>query len=488
MNPILNDCKKIEDASYIETTTNVKILTNVAYLITTHYRTILNLCENNFERKKLSKTSHEDIFIAYSNVLTNNNNLIITQPYLINFWEEYESDDVCVINTTSKLKEANIKNKRITIISHCVLNQQIHKIYNIPFKRILLHNCYKKYLHNKMRCDFKWYVFSDKSMMRNSDLTEEIVKHILVEEINVTDDRDVCNTVIYSKKPIESLTLEGLVDNVILDNVNKYNIKSIIKHLTDPSIKTEKDVVRYVLRRFNEQIKNIETSEHCLEQMMFVSEADRLNKTGVLMKKKTVLLEKKNELTKRITDNNLCFICYSDIEIKTILKCCSNNVCFQCINKWIKNNNTCPLCKQSQIQYFLVDDDDKEVNCFEKPLHLADENSIFENFQILISCMLPNRKVAIIGYEQMFLRKFENILRGLSIEFIKYKGNNKVLKNKLASFKNSVNVIFFDYSKVNYGIPLEHLTDIIVLSKDLNIDAFTKQCKNVENIWSLLYK
>ena len=52
MNPILNDCKKIEDASYIETTTNVKILTNVAYLITTHYRTILNLCENNFERKK----------------------------------------------------------------------------------------------------------------------------------------------------------------------------------------------------------------------------------------------------------------------------------------------------------------------------------------------------------------------------------------------------------------------------------------------------
>jgi hypothetical protein len=88
----------------------------------------------------------------------------------------------------------------------------------------------------------------------------------------------------------------------------------------------------------------------------------------------------------------------------------------------------------------------------------------------------------------MFLRKFENILRGLSIAFLKFKGNNSVLKNKLSSFAGSVNVIFFDYSKIDYGIPMDCLTDIIVLSKDLNVDAFIRQCKNVENNWCLLYK
>jgi hypothetical protein len=488
MKSVLSDCKEIEGSSFIETKTNAKIVTNVGYIVSTNYEDIISICENNFQKMKLSKTSHEDIFVSYSNE-TNNNNLIITQPYLINFWEDYANENISVITNINKFNETEFNKNNVTVISHSMLNQHIHKIYTIPFKRIILHNCYKKYFHNKIRCDFKWYVFSDKYLLNHTikDCPEEILKYILVED---GYSQSVPSQIVYSKKPIESLTLEGLVDNVILDNVNNFNIKNIIKHLTDPSIKTEKDVIRHVLRRFNEQIKNIETSEHCLEQMMFASQEDKKNKFGNLVNKKNVLLEKKNELTKRITENNLCFICYSDIEIKTILKCCSNNVCFECINKWISRNDTCPLCKQSKIQYFIVDNNEKN-DSENIGLDLAEHNSIFENFQILISSILTlhsNRKVVIIGYEQMFLRKLENILRSLSIKFLKFTGNNKILKQKLIMYEESVNVMFFDYSKIDFGIPMDCVTDIIIISKYLNVNAFNRQCKNIENNWFLLYK
>ena len=491
MESVLTDCKEIERSSFINTKSNVKIATNVGYIITTSFEAIIKLTNNNFTKTKLSKTSHEDIFLSYL-YETHNNNLIITQPYLINFWEKYENNDLHVITNINKFNKTDFKKYTTTVISHSMLNQQIHRIYTIPFKRIILHNCSKKYFHNKIHCDFKWYVFADRHLLNKSirDCPDEIIKYILVEDAS-SNSQSVSTEIVYCKKPIESLTLDGLVDNVILDNVNKFNIKNIIKHLTDPSIKSEKDVIKYVLRRFNEQIKNIETSEYCIEQMMFASPEDKKNKLENMSKKKNILLDKKNELTKRITDNNLCFICYSNIEIKTILKCCSNNVCFECINKWIKNNDTCPLCKQSQIKYFIVDNNENSETETVK-FELSNDNSIFENFQILISSILTlhsNRKVAIIGHEQLFLRKFESILKNINVNFVKFKGNHNILKQKMNSYEqDSLNVIIIDYSKVDYGIPMDYVTDIVVLSKDLNIDAFNKQCKNVENNWFLLYE
>ncbi|QOI90183.1 hypothetical protein QKU58_gp148 [Pyramimonas orientalis virus] len=490
MNDILINCNKIESSAYIETNNKTRIITNVGYLITTNYEIIINMCKNTIDKMRFNKTRNDEIFVSHVNK-PSTSNIIITQPYLIAFWENFQNEKLYVISNLSKFKKNVFSQYSIVIISHPLLNQQIHQIYKMSFNRVVLHNCHKKYFHKIIQCNFKWFVFSDEHTLNNSirDTSEEILQHILVNDEQ--DTNNVTKHIIFCKKPIESLTLEGLVDKTIIDSVDKFNIKHIIKHLTDSSIKSEKDVIRYVLRRFNEQIKNIETNEHCIELMLFASYEDKKKKLDNLYKKKNVINEKKNELIKRITENNLCFICYSNIDIKTILKCCSNNVCFECINKWIKTNNTCPLCKKSEIQYFLVEDDHAVQIRNITNLNLSEENSIFENFQLLVKQLLTRTsksKIAIIGYEQMFIRKFENILTTLNLSFLKFKGNNHILKNKLDKLNYEVDIIFIDCSRINCGIPINNITDIIILSKDFDVNAFNRQCKSVTNNWFLLYK
>eukprot|EP01126_Amoeba_proteus_P051309 TRINITY_DN611_c0_g1_i5.p1 TRINITY_DN611_c0_g1~~TRINITY_DN611_c0_g1_i5.p1 ORF type:complete len:159 (-),score=9.90 TRINITY_DN611_c0_g1_i5:263-739(-) len=43
---------------------------------------------------------------------------------------------------------------------------------------------------------------------------------------------------------------------------------------------------------------------------------------------------------------NDCAICFEPIEIQGVLSSCSHEFCFDCIEKWSHQSNTCPLCKQ----------------------------------------------------------------------------------------------------------------------------------------------
>lgn len=480
-------CKRLEEDLSIPTT-NGSIYTNIGILVSTNVADIIEICKNDFTRHRLVATKNKHIFESKV-CRTPNRNIVITQPYLLDKWNEY--NEIKVVKNES-LFEQELNRNYIVVLPVNVVLKNLETFTKQHYKRVILHNCKEHILHlsEYLFFDFKWFVYSCKELVpdilhcNNSD----IVDSILVD----TSSNTVVDIVrIPCKKPIVSLTLNGLVDEVLLNNIDKYNIKHIIKHLTDTSIKTEKDVIRCILRKFQEQMKMIDTHEYCINNMFFANNSDKINKLDKLNKKRNDICEKEKELIKRITTNELCFICYSEIEVQSILRCCSNKLCFECLQKWKKGNNICPLCKTEPLDYYVVEDNNNiSLNPNLTSQTISKENSIFNNFKFLITdCLNTNQEknLLILGSDYKFIKRFEKVLTEMNKKFISMNGNFYCLQKQLKLYKNENKILIINTNKIHSGIELPNIRVIITLTNDILAEPFIKQCKKIQTNYILEY-
>ena len=52
----------------------------------------------------------------------------------------------------------------------------------------------------------------------------------------------------------------------------------------------------------------------------------------------------------KLLENNICVICYSSVKEgqKSFPECCLHIFCFECLCRWSKQKNQCPLCKKGE--------------------------------------------------------------------------------------------------------------------------------------------
>lgn len=481
MNDNIHKCRVLEENLTIKTG-NSYVYSNIGFLICTELKLLKELCKYSFNRDKIYTTEVEGVMIS-KKTTSNNKNIIITNSYSINLWQR---ENVVVLKT-KQINLDQIEKNDLIVLSLETAIQNITLLRTIQFKRVIFDNITNIKFENKLSClqyDFKWYVVS----------TNKLIKYdyVFMNDITVNtvyDDRVIEKHQIRSKKPLVSLTLEGLVDEVIINNIDTYNINHIIKHLTDSSIKTEKNVIKCVMRKFQEQIKTIDTHEYCINNMYFANENDKLEKLDRLIKKRNEIHNKEKELIKRITKNELCFVCYNEIEVKSILRCCSNKICFQCLQKWMAENNSCPLCKKVPLDYFLVENPIIEQSN-EDTHKITTSKSIFENFKILTrNILLSNdRKILLLGKGHQFLKRFADTLTDMGIEYVYLEGHSNRIHKQIANFeKKGLRVIVIPTSRIHSGIPMLGVTDIISISEDDCIDAYNSYCTNVTKNYTMSY-
>lgn len=485
MNEIVNNCNNLEKSTSIKSNTvqNINIHTNVGYLISSSYETIIDICKTTFSKTTFKKSINRDTIKSYINDI-DNINIIITQSYLLLYWEKYMKKDMIIINNDSKLNNHTLTKYKIIIIPHHLFTKHFNIIQSYSFKRILYHNYYNKNIrHYNITYDFKWFIFSSIKKLNNCSIVDDSI--ICIDRQRKKYDIEYIT--IQCKRPLEIMTLKGLVDETLLNNIRSGNISYIIKHLSDNSIKTEKDVIRNVVRKFEEKIKNYEILELRTEQMYFANDNDKKNRLKYISDIKKEFEIKKTELRKRITDNNLCFICYSDIELKCVLRCCSNNICFHCINKWLQLSNLCPLCKKEDFNYYIIENYsyDKAIEINIDSLNA--NNSIFQNFILLIDNLMKqteNNKILIIASDNLFIRRFQQILLTKQLSFVNFKGNIKTLKSVLYQLESNVNIMFVNELKIEGGLILDNITDIISLSNNISEHDLIFSSKNIKRIWN----
>lgn len=508
MYPLIDNCRKLEESPYVIDNVGNKILTNVGFLITSNYNEIVELCSKNLKRDFLLPYNLNDcntIVIGCNHNNEKNINLIITNSYSLVFWDvlneavenQKTTIECVVISTLQQFEKSNMGNDICIVLTQDMFKKlwDTHTFFReLRYNRLILHNLENFNILNKYNISFgfKWIVTTHKSLLEPTLKSDHLC---INKNITIENNEQISNikyTNIYCKRPIASITLDGLVEKTIIDGIESYDIKKIIKHLSSPIIKTEADILKHVLRRFNDNLRVAEENEICIQKMEYANREDKQQRLDDISKLKKTLNDKKQELVKRIINNNLCFICYDNIEVKCILKCCHNVVCFSCINKWLQRSDKCPLCKTHKFKHLIVEEEHLNDKCMTKTdTVISAQNCIFQNFTLLINQLLSRKyssKIMIIGKDDVMISRFCKLLQNSKIQYLEFKGNKFLLKNVLKKFMNHVyNIIFINHSNISCGIPLNNVTDVVLLSKNININGILSQCKNIKEIWTLMY-
>lgn len=165
----------------------------------------------------------------------------------------------------------------------------------------------------------------------------------------------VINTAL--SRSIKSIS-EYIPDN-IMKLINAGNIAQAIKQL-NCNIDTRENIIQVICRKTNAELQDVTTQQRQLETSMSalidpdtsLVNSDAWNQltsqhTSTL-KRRASLIDKITDINQRVTNTNSndCSICLCCPQKPTIIKCCNQIMCFECIIQVIANGNpTCPLCR-----------------------------------------------------------------------------------------------------------------------------------------------
>ncbi len=122
---------------------------------------------------------------------------------------------------------------------------------------------------------------------------------------------------------------------------SKRNLINDLK-LTEANMKVNNKELNNLLLKKN-SLTNEEKEKITFLQENIKSLDDKFNNLDARLKDASLKYEK---IQKRIKDENMCMICYSDEEKKYIATdCCNSIYCEGCITKWLIESKNCPYCK-----------------------------------------------------------------------------------------------------------------------------------------------
>lgn len=488
----LSDCLALESKRLeFDSTTNSFVYANTGYLITYQMDILLHLCLRPLTRfvcfppVESGGNQYLDVY-RFERVDGVRKNLILTNGYQLSYWKstltaweklvhsEIDSDEFILMNNRRLLTTSNVRKYRTLIIPVGLVTKRddVLKYFgNVQFGRVVYHNVQSPPSAHKIdiQCAFRWFATSDWSEATNLPVS------LVVRDPHCKVAENLCSRTVISSKPIESVTLQGLVERIITDSIDTYDIKRVIKHLASPDIKSERDVIRLVLRRLTNEMHMVDENEISINRMEYANEDDRRARLELLESSRVSIRRRKEELVRRMTSHNICFICYSPIEVKAVMKCCANIVCLECIKKWLHHRNTCPLCKAEGGKLYIVNEEEEkkkgELDGQRPANQLSANNNIFTNFKLLMVNILTkgrdnNAQVVVIGSEgPVLLNRFFEIVRiELGVLCAHVKGNHAVIAKLLASFEGGeTKVLFVDQRNILYPVTLTRATDVVYI-------------------------
>ncbi len=213
--------------------------------------------------------------------------------WIINNYDNFIKNNIVniIINIMNASNIANINNSYLII----------EKILNIDnINRLSIFNIFKK------------------SIYYNNIFCFELFLHNYYDYINIINMFELVCIYTNSNIPIETTLVPYMYINN--NSIHNYNFSNLYNKLKDNKIN---NVVKWFDTYFDENFKLL------------------LNEIKYMLLDINIKKEHCEET---------CMICYENNNNMISLGCCSCHItCSSCLDKWINNNNTCPMCRQNII-------------------------------------------------------------------------------------------------------------------------------------------
>lgn len=348
--------------------------------------------------------------------------------------------------------------------------------------------------------------------------TETIFKRIIFDEIDNLHIPN-CPQLFYSFLWCVTQTPDNLIYPCGYAQWNETNLKydiisvglknkGYISHLfLDISSKMSHDFIKKLIITNNNDIccqheiisktilckKNNNTSVSSLSYLLDLIRNKELDKAIEYSKVNTTskFIDVNDSIKYRI-ENMQCSICLNDISNRTILNCCKNCFCFECIMKWYIVKHECPLCK-TEIKF-------NDFTIIQKSIISENKTKNVKQTKIetLITLLdkIDQKKVLIFASYIDTYNKIVDELNKYNIHHSFLKGSMFQLNKIITSYKEgNLNVLLLHANKHGCGINLENTTDIIMFdqfNKSLNSQVINKALiigrKKPLNVWYLVYE
>ena len=505
----LYSCIAIESKE-ITLNDNVSMNTTIGFLADTiesrNSNLLIALINESFDSNAAGKITNVQNEKKVMNTISLNitkeclNITIIVTPncYLTKWWtlidnlESYSKSEnkMLIIDTKTKLQQinlSNLSNTQCLIIPSSIYDSFYDTHQDMyTFKRVIYYKLERLPKLKFLKSNFKWFI----SCYINSNSVNKFFKgdvNLLIKTIFKDLDNDVLKKIILETDPKYILndvdkitiniheikcntlasiyTLNGLVDNVVMNCLNSEDSKKALSMLGENNILTEQNIIKYMSSNIHSKIKTIETQIDIINKLKDNS-FDKSHRIKCLNDKLEEQQNKLQMLQERIRSQQICFICYEKMEIKTVLKCCSNAYCFECMSKWLHSNteNTikCPMCKTMiDINSHLITNENNIMEC-RNLYEISSENTKLENLQIFLKFFDISKKLVIVCNYDNIIQTIFNIIQDINIIPVILKGTNISINNIIDKFLSTHNSIIL--SKVNpnnYLFKIKYITDII---------------------------
>jgi hypothetical protein len=181
--------------------------------------------------------------------------------------------------------------------------------------------------------------------------------------------------------------------------------------------------------------------------------------------------DKKNRINNQINDldnkykdmlKTPCNICCEQLKNPVLEFNCQNIFCGECLLKWLRKKNSCPLCRvevnPKQLTYIKTEDSIDTT-------FICNESKNMSKVEKIIDIIQKNKegKFLIFSDHDGSFSAINKVLKENNISCVQIRGNIKTTEKNLHSFKYGDTSVIFLNSKFNgAGINLQEATDIIL--------------------------
>lgn len=459
----------------------------IPHNLCSQWETYVKTFSENINYKMINKQKTLDTLFENKIELTSFDLFIVTATFY---------NKVCLI-----LNKKNIKCQRIIFdevdnlnipgcynlnIPGCYhLNAQFYWFITASYGNLLYPKGYTKYDPTQGRCTSNATGLKNSGLIKNvfidlyDNLPQSLIKVLVIKnskeyiESSISLPTIITN-IIKSKTPNTINILQGIVDKNIIECLNAGDVERAISHINSNNKCSEDNIISIMIDKYKKQLVNMNIKLSMRNDYVYESESYKLTEIANLTAQIDQINTKMNLIISRIQNNDMCSICYDDVENKTVTKCCQNPFCFKCIHLWLSNKAVCPLCKtkMTNLDVFVVSKESEASTSTYVMEEILDENEFNEkfdkwkNFEILLKKKKNQSKILIFSnYENTFFNIIP-LLKKHDIKFDYIKGNGSQINSTVKKYKSDqLDVLLVNGRHYATGMNLENTSDIVMFHK-----------------------
>jgi superfamily II DNA or RNA helicase len=368
-----------------------------------------------------------------------------------------------------------IANYDVILISATMLDVFYNKFPDIKWSRLIIDevNTIKLPVYYTIKANFIWYITATPSgirwIRRNyiRDMIVGINKNLFNKIVIKNDDAYVTNSmalpelnqiIINCDTPTVLRMISDFVSTDIINMLNAGNIKDAIFKL-NCNVDTDDNIINVIKNKLEKDIHNRKLELEYMERLLPSDRRTHDESIKKLKDKINSFETRLKNITERIKslETDSCPICLDDIKTPTLIPCCNNLFCLQCLAAII--NKKCPMCRNpfTMKDLHIINNEITQQNKVEKKLLSKKENLIN-----IIKKKVNGKFLVFSNYENTN-EDISKILLEENISYSKLSGNINVINNTIEKFKKgTIKVLLLNATNYGSGLNLQMASDIII--------------------------